>query len=98
MRALFGFSLLPNADLEANLSVVAAAEEGGLDLVGVWDHPYAPSLVESFSLIAILLARTERHRFFPDVASPRSAAEQGTVDQVERFPKEFVPAARALAG
>jgi alkanesulfonate monooxygenase SsuD/methylene tetrahydromethanopterin reductase-like flavin-dependent oxidoreductase (luciferase family) len=65
----FGFSLLPTAELQAHLSLVEAAEEGGLDLVGVQDHPYAPSLVESFSLIAYLLARTERLRFFPDVAS-----------------------------
>jgi alkanesulfonate monooxygenase SsuD/methylene tetrahydromethanopterin reductase-like flavin-dependent oxidoreductase (luciferase family) len=65
----FGFSLLPTAELQTHLSLVEAAEEGGLDLVGVQDHPYAPSLVESFSLIAYLLARTERLRFFPDVAS-----------------------------
>lgn len=65
----FGFSLLPTAELRTHLSLVEAAEEGGLDLVGVQDHPYAPSLVESFSLIAFLLARTERLRFFPDVAA-----------------------------
>ena len=66
---LFGFSLLPTAELQAHLALVEAAEEGGLDLVGVQDHPYAPPLVESFSLIATLLARTERLRFFPDVAA-----------------------------
>lgn len=66
---LFGFSLLPTADLESHLSLVHTAEEHGLDLVGVQDHPYAPSLVDSFSLIATLLARTERLRFFPDVAA-----------------------------
>jgi alkanesulfonate monooxygenase SsuD/methylene tetrahydromethanopterin reductase-like flavin-dependent oxidoreductase (luciferase family) len=66
---LFGFSLLPTADLPSHLALVEAAEEGGLDLVGVQDHPYAPPLVETFSLIATLLARTERLRFFPDVAA-----------------------------
>jgi alkanesulfonate monooxygenase SsuD/methylene tetrahydromethanopterin reductase-like flavin-dependent oxidoreductase (luciferase family) len=73
---LFGFSLLPTAELGAHLELVAAAEEGGLDLVGVQDHPYAPSLVETFSLVGFLLARTERLRFFPDVAALplRSAA------------------------
>jgi alkanesulfonate monooxygenase SsuD/methylene tetrahydromethanopterin reductase-like flavin-dependent oxidoreductase (luciferase family) len=65
----FGFSLLPTADLRTHLALVDAAEEGGLDLVGVQDHPYAPRLVETFSLIATLLARTERLRFFPDVAA-----------------------------
>lgn len=73
---LFGFSLLPTADLQSHLAVVHTAEEHGLDLVGVQDHPYAPTLVESFSLIGYLLARTERLRFFPDVAALplRSAA------------------------
>ncbi|GAB1508077.1 LLM class flavin-dependent oxidoreductase [Actinophytocola sp. KF-1] len=65
----FGFSLLPTADLRAHLALVDAAEEHGLDLVGVQDHPYAPPLVETFALIATLLARTERLRFFPDVAA-----------------------------
>jgi alkanesulfonate monooxygenase SsuD/methylene tetrahydromethanopterin reductase-like flavin-dependent oxidoreductase (luciferase family) len=69
MTMLFGFSLLPTADLPAHLEVVAAAEEGGLDLCGVQDHPYAPPLVETFSLIGYLLARTDRLRFFPDVAN-----------------------------
>lgn len=66
---LFGFSLLPTADLPAHLDLVGAAEEGGLDLVGVQEHPYAPPLVETFTLIGHLLARTDRLRFFPDVAA-----------------------------
>lgn len=65
----FGFSLLPTPDFAAHLELVSTAEEHGLDLVGIQDHPYAPTLVDSFSLIATLLARTERLRFFPDVAN-----------------------------
>lgn len=65
----FGFSLLPTADFGLHRDLVAAAEEGGLDLVGVQDHPYAPTLVDTFSLIPMLMAHTSRIRFFPDVAT-----------------------------
>jgi alkanesulfonate monooxygenase SsuD/methylene tetrahydromethanopterin reductase-like flavin-dependent oxidoreductase (luciferase family) len=63
----FGFSLTPSSDFAAHDDLVRAAEEGGLDLVGVQDHPYVPTFVDTFSLIATLLARTTRLRFFPDV-------------------------------
>ena len=46
-----------------------AAERGGLELVGIQDHPYQRRFLDTFSLIADLLARTERLRLFPDVAS-----------------------------
>ena len=66
----FGISVTPTAD--AYLDIVAqvlAAERGGLDLVGIQDHPYQRRFLDTFALIADLLARTERLRFFPDVAS-----------------------------
>ncbi|ALG09734.1 LLM class flavin-dependent oxidoreductase [Kibdelosporangium phytohabitans] len=63
----FGFSLTPSIDFAAHDDLVGAAEEGGLDLVGVQDHPYVPTFVDTFSLIATMLARTTRLRFFPDV-------------------------------
>lgn len=65
----FGFSLVPSADLGAHREVVAAAEDGGLDLVGIQDHPYARQQVDTFSLLAMLLSHTSRIRMFPDVAS-----------------------------
>lgn len=65
----FGFSLTPTMDPALTDDLVAAAEEGGLDLVGVQDHPYVPTFVETFSLIATMLARTHRLRFFPDVVN-----------------------------
>ncbi|MEA2448820.1 MAG: hypothetical protein QOG63_752, partial [Thermoleophilaceae bacterium] len=40
-----------------------------LDLVGIQDHPYQRRFLDTFSLIAFLAARTERIRFFPDVAN-----------------------------
>ena len=48
---------------------VQAAETGGLDLVGIQDHPYQRRFLDTFALIADLMARTQRLRFFPDVAS-----------------------------
>ncbi|MFD9950298.1 LLM class flavin-dependent oxidoreductase [Nonomuraea sp. NPDC059023] len=65
----FGFSLVPTPDIAAHRELVTVAEETGLDLVGVQDHPYAPSQVDAFALIGTLLEHTERIRFFPDVAS-----------------------------
>ncbi|HWC37305.1 MAG TPA: LLM class flavin-dependent oxidoreductase [Acidimicrobiales bacterium] len=65
----FGFQLTPTTEMANHRRLVAAAEAGGLDVVGVQDHPYVPNLVDAFSLIGDLLARTERLRFFPDVAN-----------------------------
>jgi alkanesulfonate monooxygenase SsuD/methylene tetrahydromethanopterin reductase-like flavin-dependent oxidoreductase (luciferase family) len=70
-RALeFGVSIVPAADqLESSRAIVRAAEAGGLDLVGIQDHPYQRRFLDTFSLIATMLAETERLRFFPDVAN-----------------------------
>ena len=48
---------------------VLAAERTGFELVGIQDHPYQRRFLDTFALIADLLARTSRLRFFPDVAS-----------------------------
>src|SRR2546421_3227625 len=71
MRELeFGISILPAADeLEHSRAMVRAAEAGGLDLVGIQDHPYQRRFVDTFALIGTLLAETERLRFFSDVAN-----------------------------
>src|SRR5690242_19410824 len=49
--------------------MVRAAEQGGIDLIGIQDHPYQHRFLDTWLLIADLLARTERLRFFPDVAN-----------------------------
>lgn len=69
-RPLFGISVTPTAaDHPRLIQQVRAAERGGLDLVGIQDHPYQRRFLDTFSLIADLAARTERIRFFPDVAN-----------------------------
>jgi alkanesulfonate monooxygenase SsuD/methylene tetrahydromethanopterin reductase-like flavin-dependent oxidoreductase (luciferase family) len=66
----FGLFLIPNAAEYADLlRQVAAAERGGLDLIGIQDHPYQRRFLDTFGLIGDLLARTERLRIFPDVAN-----------------------------
>ncbi len=66
----FGLFLIPEAASHPELlRQVAAAERGGLDLIGIQDHPYQRRFLDTFALIAALLARTERLRIFPDVAN-----------------------------
>jgi len=53
----------------AVLEQVAAVERGGLELVGIQDHPYNRGQLDTFSLLAFLAARTQHVRLFPDVAN-----------------------------
>jgi alkanesulfonate monooxygenase SsuD/methylene tetrahydromethanopterin reductase-like flavin-dependent oxidoreductase (luciferase family) len=65
-----GLFVNPSADrYRETLAMVDIAERGGLDLIGIQDHPYQRRFLETFSLIGDLLARTERLRFFPAVAN-----------------------------
>src|SRR3954447_3053907 len=45
------------------------ADRLGLDLVGIQDHPYQRRFLDAWMLMAYLAGRTERIRFFPDVAN-----------------------------
>jgi alkanesulfonate monooxygenase SsuD/methylene tetrahydromethanopterin reductase-like flavin-dependent oxidoreductase (luciferase family) len=66
----FGLFLIPKAaEYPDLLSQAAAVERGGLDLVGIQDHPYQRRFLDAFALIGDLLARTERLRIFPAVAN-----------------------------
>ena len=65
----FGASVEPLADppdWEARVAV--AADRAGLDLFGIQDHPYQRRFLDTWTLISTLVPRTERIRFFPDVA------------------------------
>jgi alkanesulfonate monooxygenase SsuD/methylene tetrahydromethanopterin reductase-like flavin-dependent oxidoreductase (luciferase family) len=69
-NALFGISVVPLAAEHARIvEQVLIGERAGLDLVGIQDHPYQRRFLDTFLLIADLLARTSRLRFFPDVAN-----------------------------
>jgi alkanesulfonate monooxygenase SsuD/methylene tetrahydromethanopterin reductase-like flavin-dependent oxidoreductase (luciferase family) len=66
----FGISPVPFAQTYSDVvAQVLAADQAGLDVVGIQDHPYQRRFLDTFSLIADLLARTDRLRIFPDVAN-----------------------------
>jgi alkanesulfonate monooxygenase SsuD/methylene tetrahydromethanopterin reductase-like flavin-dependent oxidoreductase (luciferase family) len=66
----FGLSIVPaSADAELARTLARRVDELGLDLIGIQDHPYQWRFLDTWTLIADLLARTERIRFFPDVAN-----------------------------
>src|SRR4051794_27451018 len=70
VEPLFGIFPTPNAeDRDQIVEQVLTAERTGLDLVGIQDHPYQRRFLDTWSLMAFLAARTERIRFFPDVAN-----------------------------
>jgi alkanesulfonate monooxygenase SsuD/methylene tetrahydromethanopterin reductase-like flavin-dependent oxidoreductase (luciferase family) len=70
MALRLGLFVNPSAErYRETLAIVDAAERGGLDLIGIQDHPYQRRFLDTFTLIADLLARTERLRFFPAVAN-----------------------------
>jgi alkanesulfonate monooxygenase SsuD/methylene tetrahydromethanopterin reductase-like flavin-dependent oxidoreductase (luciferase family) len=65
-----GISIIPDTEsLDRSRELVRVADEGGLPLVGIQDHPYQHHFLDTWSLIATLLAETERVSFFTDVAS-----------------------------
>jgi alkanesulfonate monooxygenase SsuD/methylene tetrahydromethanopterin reductase-like flavin-dependent oxidoreductase (luciferase family) len=66
----FGVSIVPLADPPDHaLRVARAAEEVGLDLVGIQDHPYQRRFLDAWTLISTLVPATERVRFFLSVAN-----------------------------
>jgi alkanesulfonate monooxygenase SsuD/methylene tetrahydromethanopterin reductase-like flavin-dependent oxidoreductase (luciferase family) len=66
----FAISVVPLTErLDAIRGQVRAAEEVGLDLVAIQDHPYQHHFLDTFTLIPTLLAETSRISFFTDVAN-----------------------------
>jgi alkanesulfonate monooxygenase SsuD/methylene tetrahydromethanopterin reductase-like flavin-dependent oxidoreductase (luciferase family) len=66
----FGVSLAPRTEeLDTIVRLAVAADDAGLDLLAIQDHPYVAEFVDTFSLIGYLLSRTTRIRVFPDVAN-----------------------------
>ncbi|MEA2273365.1 MAG: hypothetical protein QOI98_2073, partial [Solirubrobacteraceae bacterium] len=65
-----GISIIPYADsLDRSRELVRVADEAGLALVGIQDHPYQRHFFDTWSLIPTLLAETKRISFFTDVAN-----------------------------
>jgi alkanesulfonate monooxygenase SsuD/methylene tetrahydromethanopterin reductase-like flavin-dependent oxidoreductase (luciferase family) len=64
----FGYFLVPNA-ADPLLETAQTVERLGLDYIGVQDHPYQRRYVDTWSLLAMIAARTSRVGLFPDVAN-----------------------------
>ena len=66
----FGYFLVPDAlDPVGVIETARLADELGYDLLGVQDHPYQPRHLDTQSLLAAILARTDAVRVFADVAN-----------------------------
>jgi Luciferase-like monooxygenase/Hemerythrin HHE cation binding domain len=67
---LFGVFVPPDArEADAVLALARHADQAGLDLVSVQDHPYNPRFLETWTLLAAIAATTSRVRVFPNVAN-----------------------------
>lgn len=65
---LFGAFITPSsADPKGVVELTQVAETAGLDLVTIQDHPYQPALLDTWTLLSYLAARTERIRLAPNV-------------------------------
>ncbi|MFL5893704.1 MAG: LLM class flavin-dependent oxidoreductase [Thermoleophilaceae bacterium] len=66
----FGIFPSPQADSAHDIVRVARhADDAGLDLIGIQDHPYQRRFLDTFALMAFVLAQTARVTVFPDVAN-----------------------------
>src|SRR3954452_23049373 len=70
MAVRLGVFVVPSAvDPAATVEQIVAADQAGLDLVGVQDHPYQQRFFDTFTLLAYVAGRTERVRLVTDVAN-----------------------------
>ena len=64
----FGSFLTPtSADPHRVVALAERSEQVGLDLVTFQDHPYQPALLDAWTLLSYVAARTERIRLAPNV-------------------------------
>ncbi len=64
----FGYFLTPDAsDYPEVLRRTQLSDSLGMDLIGIQDHPYQRRFFDTWTLMAALVARTKKVRFFPDV-------------------------------
>src|SRR3954469_4653090 len=80
----FGIFPSPRADFAQEcLHLARVADQAGLDLVGIQDHPYQRRFLDTWTLMAFVLSQTSRVSVFPDVANlplrpPRMMAKAAT--------------------
>src|SRR6267378_6939392 len=70
MAVELGVFVVPDAeDPRRTLDQIVAADESGLDVVGIQDHPYQRRFLDTWTLLSYAAALTERVRLVPDVAN-----------------------------
>lgn len=62
----FGYFLVPDVSMPL-ADISREVELLGFDYIAVQDHPYQRRYAETWTLLSVLAARTERIAFFPDV-------------------------------
>src|SRR4029077_20462345 len=68
-QPVFGLSITPYSSNVDNIFRLArTADDLGLDIIGIQDHPYNGSFFDTWTLISTLAASTKRIRYFPDVS------------------------------
>jgi alkanesulfonate monooxygenase SsuD/methylene tetrahydromethanopterin reductase-like flavin-dependent oxidoreductase (luciferase family) len=66
----FGIFPSPRADsAQQTLHMARVADEAGFDLIGIQDHPYQRRFLDTWTLMAFVLSKTDRITVFPDVAN-----------------------------
>jgi alkanesulfonate monooxygenase SsuD/methylene tetrahydromethanopterin reductase-like flavin-dependent oxidoreductase (luciferase family) len=69
-KLMFGYFLTPTAhNYPELLEHAKLADQLGLDIIGIQDHPYQRRFFDTWTLISALAPHTEKIRFFPDVAN-----------------------------
>jgi alkanesulfonate monooxygenase SsuD/methylene tetrahydromethanopterin reductase-like flavin-dependent oxidoreductase (luciferase family) len=66
----FGYFIIPDATQPMRaLEQAISADEAGIDLIGIQDHPYQHRFHDTWTLLSVVAARTSRVTVFPDVAN-----------------------------
>lgn len=66
----FGYFIIPDATQPLRaLEQAIKADEAGIDLIGIQDHPYQHRFYDTWTLLSVIAARTSRVTVFPDVAN-----------------------------
>src|ERR1043165_1025869 len=66
----FGVFPTPEAAaLDELFALAVVADQEGLEFIGIQDHPYQRRFLDTWMLMAVVLARTARVKVFPDVAN-----------------------------
>ncbi len=70
LQPLFGINIDPNLDaLALSFNLARYADQSGLDLIGIQDHPYNGAFLETWTLLTFLGAMTKHVRLLPNVAN-----------------------------